>query len=113
MKQLIATLTLTAALMFTASGQTPSGAPEFEVASVKPSTAHQGHPMPMMSGAIAEMMGFNGGPGTEDPGRIDYSGVSLKMLLVRAYGVRPYQISGPGWLDNERYDIVAKVPPGT
>jgi uncharacterized protein (TIGR03435 family) len=35
------------------------------------------------------------------------------MLLTRAYGVKMYQISGPDWIDSERYDIVAKVPPDT
>jgi uncharacterized protein (TIGR03435 family) len=35
------------------------------------------------------------------------------MLLKRAYDVKPEQISGPGWLETERYDIVAKLLPGT
>jgi uncharacterized protein (TIGR03435 family) len=39
--------------------------------------------------------------------------MSLKSLLAIAYGVKPYQIWGPGWLDTERYDIVATVPEGT
>jgi uncharacterized protein (TIGR03435 family) len=34
------------------------------------------------------------------------------MLIARAYDVKDYQIQGPGWLDGERFDIVAKVPPG-
>ena len=29
---------------------------------------------------------------------------------MTAYDVKEYQISGPGWIDTERYDIVAKVP---
>src|SRR5580704_6851921 len=37
----------------------------------------------------------------------------MKELLMRAFGVKNLQISGPGWLDTERYDIIAKVPPGT
>ena len=28
------------------------------------------------------------------------------------YDVKDYQISGPGWLDTERYDILVKVPAG-
>jgi uncharacterized protein (TIGR03435 family) len=63
--------------------------------------------------AIQEQMRMSGGPGTKDPGRITYNGVTLKMLLKRAYDISPDQISGPDWLDSERYDIVAKVPPGT
>ena len=35
------------------------------------------------------------------------------MLLQRAYNLKPPQISGPGWLESERYEVVAKVPPGT
>jgi uncharacterized protein (TIGR03435 family) len=36
-------------------------------------------------------------------------------LLFEAYGLRYYdqQIAGPGWIDTEEYDIVAKMPPGT
>ncbi|MCU1337460.1 MAG: hypothetical protein JWO19_3041 [Bryobacterales bacterium] len=29
-----------------------------------------------------------------------------------AYDVKAYQLSGPAWLDTERYDVVAKVPAG-
>ena len=56
---------------------------------------------------------MTGGPGTKDPGRINYSGVTLKMLLKRAYDIGPEQISGPDWLDSERYDIMATVAAGT
>jgi uncharacterized protein (TIGR03435 family) len=31
---------------------------------------------------------------------------------MTAYDVKMYQVSGPSWLDTERYDIVAKVPAG-
>ena len=86
---------------------------QFEVASVKQSqiTPLGGH-IPL-SGPVAESVGFGGGPGGNTPGRIHYSGVSLKMILVRAYAMRPYQISGPAWLETERYEIDAKYPPET
>jgi uncharacterized protein (TIGR03435 family) len=29
---------------------------------------------------------------------------------MKAYDVKPYQVSGPKWLGTERYDILAKVP---
>jgi uncharacterized protein (TIGR03435 family) len=58
-------------------------------------------------------MGFEGGPGTQDPGRIYYHGVSLKMLLAHAYNVMPDQILGPGWLGSERYVVEANLPTGT
>jgi uncharacterized protein (TIGR03435 family) len=76
---------------------------EFDVASVKPAVnAPFGGRLPI-PGPAAEAIGFEGGPGSKTPGRIHYSGVSLKMILVRAYGVRPYQISGTGWMETERY----------
>lgn len=75
----------------------------FEVASVKPAE-------PQTPGRM--MVGMRGGPGTPDPGQATFSNVTQRVLLARAYGVQDYQISGPGWLDSERYDIVAKVPKG-
>ncbi len=47
-----------------------------------------------------------------ESGSMVYSNVSLKLLITAAYGVRPDQISGPAWLDTERYDIVGKPPAG-
>jgi uncharacterized protein (TIGR03435 family) len=47
-----------------------------------------------------------------EPGSMVYSNVSLKLIITAAYGVRPDQITGPAWLDTERYDIVAKPPAG-
>ncbi|HWC97069.1 MAG TPA: TIGR03435 family protein [Candidatus Sulfopaludibacter sp.] len=76
----------------------------FEVASIKPAE-------PMTGGRM--MIGSRGGPGSADPGHLTYNNVSLKNLLTNAYGVRGYQITGPSWLDGERFDIVAKLPEGT
>jgi uncharacterized protein (TIGR03435 family) len=76
---------------------------KFEVASVRPAGVPQNSP------AIARMQG---GPGTSDPERITYPSVTLKVVLLKAYGVEKYRLSGPDWLDSERYDIAAKVPPG-
>jgi len=75
----------------------------FDVASVKPTA----HPAP-----DGMLLISHGGPGTPDPGQITWGNVTLKQLLTTAYDVRPYQVSGPGWLDTERYDIIAKVPEG-
>jgi len=36
----------------------------------------------------------------------------LKVLIMRAYGVQSFQVSGPSWMDNQRFDIMAKVPDG-
>ena len=75
----------------------------FEVASVKPAA-------PITGNRIMVMM--RGGPGSPDPGQITYSNVTVKNVLMTAYGVKGFQISGPGWLESERYDIVAKLPRG-
>jgi len=58
---------------------------------------------------------FVGGPGSHDPpGRISYTRATLKDLLTHAYGLVDYQqISGPGWLGEDEYDVVAKMPPDT
>jgi uncharacterized protein (TIGR03435 family) len=100
--------------VLTASGQGTTQAPEFEVASVKKADPQApGPPLAILQGPMGQMIGFEGGPGSPDPGRINYHGVTLKNLLARAYNVRPDQVSGPDWLDTERYTIIAKLPPTT
>jgi uncharacterized protein (TIGR03435 family) len=76
-------------------------APAFEVASVKPAAAR------------SVRASMRGGPGTDDPGQISFANVTLIHVLLRAYDVKTYQVSGPDWLSSERYDIAAKIPPGT
>lgn len=65
-----------------------------------------------LTGRLEEMARFQGGPGTRSPNRINYTGVTLKMLLKRAYNLGPRQVFGPDWLDTQRYDIVAELPAG-
>ncbi len=77
--------------------------PAFEVASIKPAA-------PQPAGMLRVMM--RGGPGTPDPGQLTYTNVTLKNILMNAYDVKGYQIQGPGWLDSERYDVMAKIPKG-
>ena len=88
------------ALACAAAFAQPAGQPAFEAASVKLA----------ISGGRPSMIG---GPGTADEGRIAYANVTLADALVRAYDVRAYQVSGPGWLSSERYQIDARIPPGT
>jgi uncharacterized protein (TIGR03435 family) len=77
---------------------------EFEVASIKPSA-------PPGRGVIRK--DSPGGPGSGDPGRVTYTFSTIRDLMVDAYGVKRYQVSGgPKWLDSEPFDIVAKVPEG-
>ena len=75
--------------------------PTFEVASVK-TAAPSERPIYLMKG----------GPGTPDPGQLTCSDVPLQVLIMRAYNVKIYQLSSARSLQNDHYDIVAKVPPG-
>lgn len=59
------------------------------------------------------MRGVSGGPGTKDPGRIKYPYTSLKTLVMNAYDVKNFQITGPDWLDREMFDVEATMPPET
>ena len=79
-------------------------APQFEVATVKADP-------PSADGRIRVMV--RGGPGTNDPGRIEYQGMTLKDLLSIAYAVKNFQVLGPAWLDTERFNVEAKIPQGT
>ena len=36
--------------------------------------------------------------------------MSLRSLIVMAYGMKDYQVEGPDWLSSERFDIAAKFP---
>jgi bla regulator protein blaR1 len=67
---------------------------EFEVASIKPSA-------PGGRGIRVQIA-----PG----GRLDAGNITVKFLIQQAYGVKDFQISGgPGWINSERYDLVAKA----
>jgi hypothetical protein len=79
-----------------ASGQSTPGAPEFEVATVETSSARW-RTADVSTHPCGGDEAFSGGPGSKDPGRIDYSRVTLKMLLARAYNLKPDQIQGPDW----------------
>ncbi len=94
---------LEAALCCGAMAQTGQHPTEFEVASVKAAAPQDMHRMQVM---------MRGGPGSPDPGQITYTNVSLRNIVMNAYGVKNFQISGPGFLDTERFDVLAKVPKG-
>jgi len=38
---------------------------------------------------------------------------TLKQLVVLAYSLQPYQVTGPAWMESVCFDITAKYPPGT
>jgi uncharacterized protein (TIGR03435 family) len=100
MRSLCPLLLLAASAAFS---QTSDRRLTFEVASVKLNPPHDGEPVGSK---------FNGGPGTSDPERITVINRMLRTLIIDAYGIRGYQIEHPAWMQENRYDIFAKVPPG-
>ena len=73
-------------------------APAFDVASVKPNKSSTGR------------NSMDRSPG----GGFSATNATLKGLIKAAYSIYDHQlIGGPGWLESERYDIVAKAPPNT
>ncbi len=95
-----------AAVLFCASsalGQQSNQKLTFEVASIKPAAPQA---MRRLQGSV------DGGPGTPDPGRIRFTDVSLRVLILHAYNVQSFQVSGPSWMDSQGFDVIAKVPDG-
>ena len=74
-------------------------APQFEVATVKPAP-------PQAEGRTDTRFSTD-----TDKGQLTYSNVNLKQVIGRAYKVQQYQITGPDWLETERFDIAAKFAP--
>ncbi len=73
---------------------------QFEVATVKPSP-----PLTMGSGSFRL--------GSRRAGSsMSYMHQSLKQLIMEAYAVKDFQISGPEWLASQQFDIEAKLPEG-
>ena len=103
-------LALTMALVLsvhgTASSQTTSNRLEFEVASVR-------RVGPVRQEAGSGRRGSLAGSVTVTSDRATYRNVTLKTLLMKAYSLKAFQVSGPAWIDSERYDIVAIIPENT
>ena len=76
--------------------QSFSTPPSFEVASVKPDDPND---------QIRGYRRLDGG------GRILYRAYTLRQLVMEAYGLQPYQLSGgPSWADSEMFNIEAEPP---
>jgi uncharacterized protein (TIGR03435 family) len=84
--------------------QTPDASPQFEVASIKPSPPSDGRGMSTSR---------KGGPGTDDPGLLILHNWFVFDLIASAYQLQEYQLSGPDWMLSDRFDMSAKIPPGT
>jgi hypothetical protein len=67
---------------------------------------------PIAEGTPISMSGCLGGPGSNDPGRVNCEYVTLRMLLMRAYQLKAPELIGPGWLDTVYFNITATVPKG-
>lgn len=78
----------------------------FEVASVKTAADPEMVPMfcivPCAPGERLTVVGS----------RVDIRFMSLYKLIVTAYGIKPYQVSGPDWMRSPKFDIAAKMPDG-
>lgn len=80
--------------MWVVGGTALLAQPAFEVASIKSWTSRE-----------------LGGVHVYAGGRVEFRGCTLQYLMQQALNVQPFQISGgPGWKDEERYDIDAKPP---
>ena len=66
---------------------------EFEAVSVKPNKS-----------------GINGSHMRSDRGLLTAENLTLRSLIVTAYGIKDYQLEGPDWLRAERYDVAARLP---
>jgi uncharacterized protein (TIGR03435 family) len=85
-----------------AQSQTAGVTPAFEAASVKPAPPPNGSGMYINS---------NGGPGTPRPERYTAENMDFAGLVMYAYDIKRFQISGPDWMRSERYNVSAIVPP--
>ena len=77
--------------------------PAFEVASIR--SAAQITPDMITSGKLHVGMKI-------DAGRVDIGFASLRDLVMQAYEVKPFQVTGPDWMSAQRFDILAKMPDG-
>jgi uncharacterized protein (TIGR03435 family) len=100
---------LTICLALTAIAASAQTKPSFEVATIKPA-----EPMDQAK-MLAALQGGGKLPfGAEiGSGRAEYRYIDLKTLMTYAYGVKPYQITGPDWMSTTRFDISAKMPAGS
>src|SRR5713226_7175389 len=64
----------------------------FDVATVRPNRSGKG-----------------GGNLAASPGMLTIRNLPLRTIIGAAYGIAEYQIAGPQWLKQERFDIVAKT----
>lgn len=90
------------------SAQTTPTGHSFEVATIKPAA-----PLDMAKLAADVQAGKVPKFGPQVNGdRAEYTYMSLRDLIMIAYKVKRYQVTGPSWLASQRFDIVATLPEG-
>lgn len=95
-------------LAFAAISAFGQSKPAFEVATVKPAAPLDQAKM------LAAIQGGKMPVGAEvDNRRAEFKYLDLKSLISYAYGVKPFQITGPDWMSTTRFDILAKMPEGS
>jgi uncharacterized protein (TIGR03435 family) len=88
----ITAVTLASLVLTTLGGQTVSGLPQFEVASIKPSD-------PANPQKSSNLRGD----------RLVATNYSLRNLIQIGWNVRSFEVlGGPAWLDSEKYNVDAK-----
>ena len=99
-------------------GQAAAGKLAFVSATVKPSVrsdlTSQGTTFDMETGKIEQIKNNFGFPLSAhvDASQVKYNNLPLIDLIAIAYNVKLDQISGPGWMNGQLYDIVATLPDG-
>jgi len=83
--------------------------PTFDVASIKPSNAPQGGPRDGIHGPNGPFAGARRERITASPGSLIMANVRFATMVRWAYNVEDYQVTGPGWIRDDRYDLSAKA----
>jgi uncharacterized protein (TIGR03435 family) len=74
-------------------GWTQPSRPAYEAASIKVNTG-----------------GTNGSSSNGTRGQVVFNNQTLHRLVERAYGLKPFEVFGPDWIGDVRFDITAKYP---
>jgi uncharacterized protein (TIGR03435 family) len=99
-----AAIAVLAAFLSVSAFRQPATPPTFEAASVKRVDGKPGDP--------GFKVTVRGGPGTSDPERVTYTNQNLLSMVYYAYN-QYVDATTPAWIGTERYNIEAKIPPGT
>jgi uncharacterized protein (TIGR03435 family) len=89
----IAALSIVAAGLASAQG---TGAPKFDAVSVKPNNSG--------SGSSSDY---------DRAGSFIATNESLKTLVRSAFDLKTYELAAPAWMDDVRFDVIARFPAGT